>query len=229
MLFVFPAVVSADVNAVTPSTNDINRTNGWAHVNVIDDTIPGEVTLEFVQPRAFFSCFEYRTDGDTSQKTSDTNYNGDITDGLYPYKCLSSIGTFAKTLTANEYVEVRMVFGGETDERFDWTRFDVIPIPEPEKEPTAVTPVVEKVPVRTHDMTCYQIYVNKDNNFEFIFFWQYKDNNWISIYNSEGNLVYRESFPYKNPVVIVELPDGIYTVKTFHEEGKILQEFVIGK
>ena len=25
----------AAVNAVTPSTNDINRTNGWAHVDVV--------------------------------------------------------------------------------------------------------------------------------------------------------------------------------------------------
>ena len=30
------------------------------------------------------------------------------------------------TINANEYVEVRMVFGAETDERFDWTRFDVL-------------------------------------------------------------------------------------------------------
>ncbi len=29
------------------------------------------------------------------------------------------------TLSALEYVEIRMVFGGERDERFDWTRVDV--------------------------------------------------------------------------------------------------------
>jgi hypothetical protein len=31
------------------------------------------------------------------------------------------------TVSADSYVEVRMVFGAETDERFDWTRFDVLP------------------------------------------------------------------------------------------------------
>ena len=35
------------------------------------------------------------------------------------------------TLSALEYVEIRMVFGGERDERFDWTRVDVLPAPEP--------------------------------------------------------------------------------------------------
>ena len=77
----------ADVNAVTPSTNDINRTNGWAHVNVLD-VGPGFVTLEFVSTRPFYSCFEFRTDGDTSQILSEhggVNYNTLITDGLYPY------------------------------------------------------------------------------------------------------------------------------------------------
>ena len=31
------------------------------------------------------------------------------------------------TIPADEFVEVRMVFGAEEDERFDWTRFDVLP------------------------------------------------------------------------------------------------------
>ncbi|MFH1582432.1 MAG: hypothetical protein ABIA08_01600 [bacterium] len=117
-------IVSADVNAVTPSTNDINRTNGWAHVDQLSKGV-GTTDLQFISTRAFWSCFEYRTDGDTSQKIGDTNYNTDITDGLYPYYCQSN-NDRTKTITANEYVEVRMVFGAETDERFDWTRFDVL-------------------------------------------------------------------------------------------------------
>ena len=116
--------VYATVNAVTPSTNDINRTNGWAHVDQTSVDV-GEATLNFISTRAFYSCFEYRTDGDTSQKTSDTNYNTDITDGLYPYHCQNN-NSNTYTITANEYVEVRMVFGAEADERFDWTRFDVL-------------------------------------------------------------------------------------------------------
>ncbi|GAG76574.1 unnamed protein product [marine sediment metagenome] len=124
----FPAIGYAGVNAITPSTNYINRNNGWAHVNRLSKDI-GEVTLKFVQPRDFYACFEYRTDGDTSQ-ASGTNYNTDITDGLYPYFCLSTISSITKTIQANEYVEIRMVFGGERDERFDWTKFVVLPIPD---------------------------------------------------------------------------------------------------
>ncbi|MFC1507236.1 hypothetical protein ACFLQ6_09235 [Thermoproteota archaeon] len=128
--------VSAAVNPVTPSTNDENRVKEWAHVNEISVDV-GEVTLEFVSTRSFYSCFEYRTDGDTSQVITENggvNYNNDITDGLYPYYCrFNDVST--ETISANEYVEVRMVFGAETDERFDWTRFDVLP-PPPKKAET---------------------------------------------------------------------------------------------
>ena len=127
LMFGIVGVVRAEVNPVTPSTNDINRTNGWAHVDVSAGV--GELTVDFIQPRNFYACFEYRTDGDTSQMTSPTNYNSLVTDGLYPYKCLSTISTFQKTITADQYVEIRMVFGGETDERFDWTKFDVLTAP----------------------------------------------------------------------------------------------------
>lgn len=113
----------AAVDDVTPSTNDINRTNGWAHVNQIDVDAES-VTLEFVSKRNFFSCFEYRTDGDTSQSTGD-NFNPAVTDGLYPYVCVNN-STKTKRVEADGYVEVRMVFGAESDERFDWTRFDVL-------------------------------------------------------------------------------------------------------
>jgi len=124
LVFGFVSVVRADVNAVTPSTNDANRTLGWAYVDQLSMDV-GETDLQFISTRAFYSCFEYRTDGDTSQKIGDTNYNTDITDGLYPYYCQNN-NSRTETIAANEYVEVRMVFGAETDERFDWTRFDVL-------------------------------------------------------------------------------------------------------
>lgn len=117
------SVALADVNAVTPSTNDINRDMGWAHVDQVA-VGPGFVTLQFISTRNFYSCFEYRTDGDTSQMTDPTNPNDYITDGLYPYECeYNSSDTL--TINANKYVEVRTVFGAETDERFDWTEFEV--------------------------------------------------------------------------------------------------------
>lgn len=123
-VFILVGVVAAEVNAVTPSTNDINRTEGWAHVNQLTQEV-GQAELEFVSTRSFYSCFEYRTDGDTSQVTG-TNHNPDITDGLYPYVCENNSSS-TMTIQADEYIEVRMVFGAETDERFDWTRFDVLP------------------------------------------------------------------------------------------------------
>ena len=115
---------AAEVNTVTPSTNDINITNNWAHYDVLNTGF-GEVTVEFVQPRNFYACFEWRIDGDTSPADGTTNYNTDITDGLYPFKCLSTIDASEKTLYADQYVEIRMVFGAERKERFDWTRLDV--------------------------------------------------------------------------------------------------------
>jgi hypothetical protein len=64
MLVMMMGVVSA---TATPSTNDENRDNGWAHVNLVGADYDS-VTLEFVSMRNFWSCFEYRTDGDESQK-----------------------------------------------------------------------------------------------------------------------------------------------------------------
>lgn len=242
ILLIFPAVVSADINAVTPSTNDINRTKDWAHVDELSKDI-GEVTLQFISTRSFYSCFEYRTDGDTSQVIG-VNYNTDITDGLYPFVSTSNT-TVEKTIHANEYVEIRMVFGAETDERFDWTRFDVIPAPEAPEPPLPTTPTgvigvlgiqeekeeeeVEVITVRTHPMTCYQVWINEDNNFEFVFWWEYADNNWVKIYDMSGKMVYEIDMPYDNPNIIVDLPDGMYTVKTFNDQPEPLQTFVIGK
>ena len=112
------------VSAQTPSTNDANRTLGWAHVDQLSIGT-GTTDLEFISTRAFASCFEYRTDGDVSQKIGETNYNTAITDGLYPFVCVNN-RTETRTITANGYVEVRMVFGAEGDERFGWTKFYVL-------------------------------------------------------------------------------------------------------
>jgi hypothetical protein len=117
----------AAVNSVTPSTNALNQAKGWASVDVVPG--PGTATMTFRSTRSFYSCFEYRTDGDTSQRLSENggdNYNSDVTDGLYPYACVNN-NTKTVTVSAHAYVEVRMVFGAERDERFDWTRFDVLP------------------------------------------------------------------------------------------------------
>lgn len=119
----FVGVTYAEVISVTPSTNEINKTKSWAHVNQLSKGI-GETELEFVSTRPFASCFEYRTDGDTNQVIG-VNSNITITDGLYPYFCVNN-STRVERIKAKEYVEIRMVFGAERDERFDWTRFEVL-------------------------------------------------------------------------------------------------------
>ncbi len=114
------------VDAVTPSTNDVNRDKGWAHFNVLDARV-GEVDVEFVSTRNFYSCFEHRSDGEDPDYSTG-NFNPAIEDGLWGYVCVIN-ETKTLTISAVEYVEIRMVFGAEADERFDWTYVDVEPLP----------------------------------------------------------------------------------------------------
>ena len=87
----------------------------------------------------------------------------------------------------------------------------------------------EPVWARTMPMTCYRVWINEDGDFQFIFWYPYADNNWVRIYDMNGNMVYETDMPYDNPNLIVDLPDGMYTVKTFHDQPAPIQEFMIGK
>lgn len=109
-------------STVFPSTNDANYANGWAHVLFVGVAV-GEVTLDFVQPRGFYACFEYRIDDEPA--VSSTNPNLGITDGLWNYTCQNA-SSEQMTFTADDHVDIRMGFGAESDERFDWTRFYVL-------------------------------------------------------------------------------------------------------
>jgi hypothetical protein len=117
----------AVVDPATPSTNEANQEKGWAHFNVVETRV-GEVDIEFVSTRGFASCFEYRADGEASPYTT-SNYNSAIKDGLWPFVCTNN-SIANRTLTAEEFVEIRMVFGAERDERFSWTKVDVETQPE---------------------------------------------------------------------------------------------------
>ena len=113
-------------SAVFPSTNELNYATGWAHVLFVDVAVE-QVTLEFVQPRSFAACFEYRIDDEapTSSANGGVNYNPGITDGLWNFTCQN--GSSAQlTFAAADHVDIRMGFGAETDERFNWTRFYVL-------------------------------------------------------------------------------------------------------
>lgn len=113
----------AEQNAVTPSTNDINRDLGWAHFNVLQ-VRRGEVDVQFVSTREFASCFEYRSD-DEAPTLEGPNFNTDIHDGLWAFRCVDN-SSEVLTISADTHVDIRMVFGAESDERFDWSRVDVL-------------------------------------------------------------------------------------------------------
>ena len=83
---------------------------------------------------------------------------------------------------------------------------------------------------RNHEMTCYQVWINEDNNFEFVFWWEYANNNWVKIYDMAGNEVFSINMLYGAANFITGLPDGMYTAKTFHNGFETpIQEFLIGK
>jgi hypothetical protein len=105
----------------TYSTNDANREAGDAHVNLVDAT-HDSVTLEFVNPRSYVVCFEFRVDDE--EPTGEPNFNAAITDGRWRFECLTGERQ-ELTFEAEEFVEVRSVFGAERDVDFDWTRFEV--------------------------------------------------------------------------------------------------------
>jgi hypothetical protein len=113
-----------------PSTNDANRAAGLPHVNQVS-TGPGNVTLQFVNPRNAVVSFEYRIDGRTVGSTPHPVVIGDV---IHPGVCVDgrptpapgcSAGVTVRTLPANATVEVRLALGGERDWDFDWTPFAV--------------------------------------------------------------------------------------------------------
>jgi len=82
---------------------------------------------------------------------------------------------------------------------------------------------------RPMPLTCSNVWINEANNFEFIFLYEYADNNWVKIYDMAGVEVFSIDMPHGAASFEAALPDGTYTVKTFHEAGHIIQEFIIGK
>ena len=124
---------------------------------------------------------------------------------------------------------LELVWGDKWNDNSGWQKYHFIV--EYNKKPGGEK-VAEPEPeiwVRNHEMTCFQVWINEDNCFEFVFWWEYANNNHIQIYDIAGNLVWETDFLKGQSHFIADLPNGIYTVKTFHEYGHILQEFEIGK
>ena len=84
--------------------------------------------------------------------------------------------------------------------------------------------------IREGELECKTVWINEDNNFEFIFDRYYGSNNWVKIYDMDGELVWEIDFAYGDNRFEVDLPDGMYMVKTFHDDMDTpIQEFLIGK
>jgi hypothetical protein len=84
--------------------------------------------------------------------------------------------------------------------------------------------------IRTSELVCQRVWVNEKGNFQFVFWYAYRDNNWVKIYDMSGKEVYSINMPYDNPQFEVSLPDGMYTVKTFSiDQVTPIQTFIIGK
>jgi len=115
-------------SAIFPSTNAQNVSFGWSHVLWVEmaEVVPERATLNFNQPRGFLACFEYRID-DAPPLEGETNQNT-LVDGLWPHVCVGGGEPLEKTetFTAREHIDIRLAFGGESNERFDWTRFYVL-------------------------------------------------------------------------------------------------------
>lgn len=109
-----------------PSTNDLNRTNGWPHVNLVSADLES-VTLEFVNDTNSLAFFEVRIDGEV--RTGGTSHPVVAGDFVYPGVSVDGRGVatpvvVTTTFEASETVEVRLALGGERDWDFDWVTFE---------------------------------------------------------------------------------------------------------
>ncbi len=178
---------------------------------------------------SFYLKVELLDDGDNviaSGTLTDTNNYPEWTTLVFNTTVLLPAlppGTIAATKAINIF------FGVDNSEAHPAiTDFDNIILTYQETE-EVIPASEEKVWVRNHEMTCYQVWVNEDNNFEFVFWWEYANNNWVQIYDMSENLVFEIDMKKGNANFEAPLQDGMYTVRTFHEAGNILQEFIIGK
>jgi hypothetical protein len=93
-----------------------------------------------------------------------------------------------------------------------------------------IVPSVAYASPRTHELTCYEVWINENHEFQFSFMYAYADNNWVKIYDMSGKEVFSIDMSYDDPHFVAALPNGMYTVKTF-TVGRTdpIQTFTIGK
>lgn len=125
--------IGGTTSTAFPSTMAANQANGWPYATVLDSTI----TFQSVRQLPLGgSCMEYRFDNNVPDQirhgtNSGNNWNPLVTDGLWPSVCIGSAYPSATATVAIPAgvttFEVRSAFGAESGERFDWTRFNLLP------------------------------------------------------------------------------------------------------
>lgn len=116
------------------STNALNyaemtpgHVGGISPYVLFNSNTPSSVTLDFFNMAPGVEYFEYRIDG---VDTGTTPHEVVIGDKEHPGVFLWSDTSAVETFTASHYVDVRLALGGESDFRFDWTRFQVASVPD---------------------------------------------------------------------------------------------------
>ena len=255
VLFIAPAMLHADTsNLVVNGDFSSANLDGWIidpedAVVIYDDG--GNNVAKATQSEEIDTSMDYVL---SSVPTTNLSFsckikpiiftNAIVVVGAYLYSGSVSVGACTQTYAPGELsidswttftcnlssypafdnVVLQAFIYGTGGDVFYFDDFNLSEIPE-----IPVTPA-EVVWVRTMPMTCWQIWVNEDNKFEMVFWYPYRDNNWVRIYDMSGKMVYEIDMPYDNPNLIVDLPDGMYTVKTFTVGStEPIQTFVIGK
>ena len=78
-------------------------------------------TLTFHGKRNFLSCFEYRVNG-SLPTVAGANPNTNLPDGRWAFRCVAANATATSSvdITDADLIEVRLAFGAESNERFNW-------------------------------------------------------------------------------------------------------------
>ena len=117
---------------IFPSTNADNYSNNTNWVELVSSA-PGSIDLMFVNNNAWAAYFEYRVDNAPATSTTPhyllKDYVGD--DSLYDYYYVAPGATRTETFLASSVVDIRHAFGAEQAVHFDWTSFEVTPVPVP--------------------------------------------------------------------------------------------------
>jgi hypothetical protein len=222
---------NAEASTVYQTINGINNPDATFSYSffplALSDTFAGSITVSFIFSGSYefyFSDYYYTS----SQLTSPVSWNHvsynalDRWNSIYPGQDFPKFNTLEISLA---------VWGGFGDPAGSGTIFfDDISFPNKSSNNSKQAESELQAWVRTQEMTCKQVWVNEDNKFQFSFIYPYADNNWVRIYDMAGNMVYEIDMPYDNPNIIVDLPNGTYTVKTFTAGSpEPIQTFVIGK